>query len=217
MDWPMLRALGEEERRELLRRTRRRRFARNEILFHEGDPADSLHLLNRGRVSIRAAIRSGDAVTLAIVGTGTVLGEMALLSGANRRAATVTALEPTETLCLYQDEFDQLRREHPSVDRFLVELLAAEVRRLDARLLEALYVPAETRVMRRLLDLASLYQTDGHAAVIPLSQEVLASLAGTSRSTANQALRAAEAAGAIAVARSKIEILDLGAVEHRAR
>jgi CRP/FNR family cyclic AMP-dependent transcriptional regulator len=145
------------------------------------------------------------------------LGELALVSGANHRAATVTALEPTETLCLYQEDFDQLRREHPSVDRLLVEVLAAEVRRLDARLLEALYVPADTRVMRRVVDLAGLYGTDGRGAVIPLSQEVLAGLAGTSRSTTNQALRAAEAAGAIAVGRSKIEILDLGAVERRAR
>jgi CRP/FNR family transcriptional regulator, cyclic AMP receptor protein len=95
--------------------------------------------------------------------------------------------------------------------------LAAEVHLLDARLLEALYVPAETRVMRRVVDLAGLYRTDGRGAVIPLSQEVLAGLAGTSRSTTNQALRAAEAAGAIAVGRSKIEILDLGAVERRAR
>ena len=194
----MLRALGEQERRELLRRARRRQFARNEVLFHEGDPADSLHLLNRGRA-------------------GTVLGDLALVSDANHRAATVTALEPTETLCLYKDEFNQLRREQPSVDRFLVEILAAEVRRLDARLLEALYVPAETRVMRRLVDLARLYQTDGRGTVIPLSQEVLAGLAGTSRPTTNQALRAAEAAKAIAVGRSRIEILDLGALQRRAR
>jgi CRP-like cAMP-binding protein len=218
MDWPMLGALEEGERRELLRRTRRRRFARNEVLFHESDPADTLHLLARGRVSVRRTTPSGEIATFAVMGAGTVVGELALVSPPHRRTATVTALEPVETLSLGQEEFEELRRAHPAVDRFLVEILAEHVQRLHDRLLEALFVPAGTRVLRRLVDLARAYDGGASAAtVIPLNQEVLASLAGTSRSTTNQALRAAELAGAVAVGRSRVEIVDLDALIRRAR
>jgi len=219
MDWPMLSALAEGERRELLRRTRRRRFARNEVLFHESDPADTLHLLAKGRVSVRATTPSGEVATFAVMGAGTVVGELALVSSLHRRTATVTALEPVETLCLGQEEFDELRRTHPAVDRFLVEILAEHVQRLHDRLLEALFVPAETRVLRRLVDLARAYDDGGSSAstVIPLNQEVLVSLAGTSRSTTNHTLRAVELAGAVAVGRSRVEIVDLDALTRRAR
>jgi CRP-like cAMP-binding protein len=219
MDWEMLRALGDEERRELLRRTRRRRFARNEVLFHEGDPADSLHLVDRGRVSVRSTTPLGEVSTFAVVGPGTVLGELALMSPSHRRSATAAALEPTETLRLGQQDFEELRRAHPSVDQFLIETLIGHMQRLHERLLEALFVPAETRVLRRLVDLAHLY-ADGAPpgpVVVPLSQEVLASLAGTSRATANQALRAAEQAGSVAVGRARVEIVDLDALTRRLR
>jgi CRP-like cAMP-binding protein len=64
------------------------------------------------------------------------------------------ALEPTETLSLRRDQFEALRSAHPSVDRMLVQILAARVRRLNADLVEALFVPAETRVLRRVAALA---------------------------------------------------------------
>jgi CRP-like cAMP-binding protein len=219
MDWPMLRALVEEERRELLRHARRRRFARNEVLFHEGDPADSLHLLDTGRVSIRSTTPLGEVATFAIVGAGTVLGEFALASMPHRRTATITALEPTETLAIGQREFEALRRAHPSVDRFLIETLVGHVQDLHGRLLEAMFVPAETRVLRRLVELARLYADGARPGpvVVPLPQEVLASLAGTSRATANQALRAAEEAGSISLGRSKVEIVDLDGLTRRVR
>ena len=68
-----------------------------------------------------------------------------------------------------------------------MELLGARIRRLNERLFEGLYVPADTRVMRRLFDVAELY---GYA--IPLTQDDLAGLAGTRRATVNRVLRREE-------------------------
>src|SRR3712207_4509627 len=127
MDWPMLRVLDEEERRQLISAARRRRFARNEVVFHEGDPADSLHLLACGHVSVRVALPDGNSVTLAVAGPGQTFGELALLGRDGRRAATVTALEPCETLCVRRERFEALRRDHPRLDRLLAEILADEV------------------------------------------------------------------------------------------
>jgi CRP/FNR family cyclic AMP-dependent transcriptional regulator len=110
---------------------------------------------------------------------------------------------------LSREVFDYLRRQHPSVDRFLASLFDERLRRASARLVEALYVPAPQRVMRRVAALAEMFDPDG---VIPLTQEDLASLAGTTRPTVNRVLRQAEQVGAIRLSRSSIQILDAVAV-----
>jgi CRP/FNR family cyclic AMP-dependent transcriptional regulator len=218
MEWPMLDSLDPEERRRLLSVSRRRRFGRNEVVFHEGDPANSLHLVVSGHVSVRVAFPDGNSVTLAIIGPGQTFGELALLGRQSHRAATVTALEGCETLSLQKERFDELRLGHPRMDRLLAEILADEVRRLDGRLLEFLYLPADKRVLRRLLSLAKTYGNGSQSAVtVPLTQDVIASMAGTSRPTTNQALRAVEEAGVIAIGRSKIQIMDLPGLLRRAR
>jgi CRP-like cAMP-binding protein len=218
VDWPILHVLDDEERRRLFSVSRRRRFARNEVIFHEGDPADSLHLLASGHVSVRVATPDGDSVTLAIIGPGEAFGEFALIGRDNRRAATVTALEQCETLCVQRERFDALRRDHPRLDRMLAEILAIEVRRLDSRLLEFLYLPADKRVLRRLASLGKVYRDgDRKPVVVPLTQDVIASLAGASRPTTNQALRVVEDAGIVEIGRGRIEILDPAALVRRAR
>jgi CRP/FNR family transcriptional regulator, cyclic AMP receptor protein len=210
VDWPLLESLDPEERRALLAAARRRRFGRREVLFHEGDPGDALHLIVAGRVAVYVSTPLGDRAILAVLEPGEFVGEMALVSPAAERAATARALEPTETFALRSAEFETLRRAHPAVDRFLVEVLAATVRRLNGLLLEALYVPADKRVMRRL---ASLAPADGTP--VALTQEELAGLAGTARATANRALRSAEADGILRLRRSRIEILDHEALARR--
>ncbi|MFI5957999.1 Crp/Fnr family transcriptional regulator [Cryptosporangium sp. NPDC051539] len=221
MEWSTLSMLNEKERRELLTVARRRKFRRNEVLFHEGDPANSLHLIESGHVSVRVTTDAGDSVTLAIAGPGETVGELALLEADPSKAvrsATVTALEGCETLSLQRDRFDALRQQYPPMDRVLAQLLANQVRRLNGRLLEFLYLPADKRVLRRLANLARAYD-DGQTrpVAVPLTQEVIASLAGTSRPTTNQALRAVEEAGIIAIGRSKIEILNPAALVRKAR
>src|SRR5919107_6208391 len=99
--WSFLEGVPEADRRRLLAATHRRRFARREVLFHEGDPGDTVHLLDRGRVAVRITTPLGDVSTLRVRGPGSVIGELALLGDAGsempRRMATVVALERTET------------------------------------------------------------------------------------------------------------------------
>jgi len=52
MQWPLLDSLGDDERRRVLSSARRHRFARGEVLFHEGNPASSLHVLVAGRLAV---------------------------------------------------------------------------------------------------------------------------------------------------------------------
>ena len=131
--------------------------------------------------------------TLAVRGPGDSFGEMALVADDARRSATVAALEEAETYAVYQAEFHRLREEHPQVNQVLIAFLATEVRRQNELLLEALYVPVERRVLRRLLELVGSYEN--RAGEIPLTQEQLAELAGTSRATMNKVLQESSSAG----------------------
>ena len=177
MEWRLLEGVPEEEVRRLLQVARRRRFRRGEVVFHRDDPADSLHLISKGRFAVRVMTPLGDQATIAVRGPGESFGEMALVGQGARRSATVEALEEAETFCVYEGEFTRLRREQPQVTELVIGFLANEVRMLNERLLEALYVPVERRVLRRLNELARLYgeDADGHVE-IPLTQEELAGL-----------------------------------------
>ena len=216
MDWPVLASLPPQERRGLVAGLRRRSYDRDEVIFHQGDPADTLHLIATGHVSVRVTLPGGEFVVVAIHGPGEAFGEIALVGGPHVRSATVIALEQCETLSLGRDEFDRLRASYPGVDRFLVELLSARVERLDNYLLEALYVPAERRVLRRLLRLCEQYGGDDQRIVIPVTQEMLANLAGTTRPTANQVLRRLVANDIVSISRSQIVVLDRQSLRQRA-
>src|SRR5580704_12245945 len=100
MDWDILTSLNQDERRHILSGTRRRQFAPGDIIFHEGDPADSLHLLAAGHVTVWITTPLGESVILEILGPGAVFGELALLGHNQLRAATVRALERSETLSM---------------------------------------------------------------------------------------------------------------------
>ena len=215
MRWRLLEDVPEAEVQRLVSVSRRRRFGCNEVVFHRDDPADSLHLIARGRVVIRIISPLGDTVTIAVRGPGESFGEMALV-GAARRNATVSALEQTETLAVYKDDLEQLRREHPSVDQLLFAFLVGEVRILEERLLEALYLPVERRVLRRLRELTE-HGEDGQPVEVPLTQEELAELAGTTRSTINRVLRDEEKRGTVKLERGRTTVLDRDEIARRAR
>jgi CRP/FNR family transcriptional regulator, cyclic AMP receptor protein len=212
----LLTLLSDDERKALLSAARRRRFGRNEVIFHEGDPGDSLHVIVKGHVLVRVTTPTGDVATFGILGPGEFFGEVALLSEDATRTATVAANEPVETLSLRRQDFLELRAKNQRVAELLVEVLIAEVRRLSQHLVEALYVPVERRLMRRLLMLADSYAAD-EGSVILVTQDDLASLVGSARPTTNRVLKSLEADGVIELGRGRIEVLDRTQLERRAR
>jgi CRP/FNR family cyclic AMP-dependent transcriptional regulator len=203
----LLDLLGPDDRRALLAKMARRRYRRGDTLFHEGDPGDTVHVIDTGHVAVRTSTTSGDVATLAVLGRGTMFGELALVDPSARRTASAAALDVVETRTLHQRDFAALRTSHPDVERFVVDVLAAQVRRLTAQLVEALYVPADQRVVRRLVDVARLYEDGPGSVEIPLKQEDIASMAGTTRPTANRVLKQLEASGVVELARGRIVVV----------
>jgi CRP/FNR family cyclic AMP-dependent transcriptional regulator len=211
VDWPLLAGLPAEDVRQLLSIARRRTFARGEVVFHRDDPAESLHLVLRGHFAARVLTPLGDSVLVDVLGPGQSFGELALLLTEARRSTTVEALEAGETRSVFRDDFAVLQREHPGVKDVLLRLLAEQLRRSTDRVVEAHYVDAETRVRRRVVDLASTYDS----AVVPLTQEDVAAMAGTSRATVNRVLREEERRGTVALTRGRTTVIDLEALRSR--
>ncbi len=212
--WALLDSLPEQARREVVATAHPRSFGRGDVVFHEGDPGDSLHLVRSGMFAIRVSASDGETLTVNVVAPGEFFGELALIRAAHRprRTATVIALVPSTTLALAGSAFTALRAAHPSVDQLVVAALAQRVEELGGRLLEALYVGVDRRVYRRLLELAEVCSRTSSDGLIPLSQTDLAGMAGASRPTVNQVLQRLVARGTISLHRRQIVIEDLAAL-----
>lgn len=211
MEWEILRNLEPPERRTVLAGAIRRTYRGGEHLFHQGDLGDSVHLIERGRVAIEVVNPAGTTLILTLLAPGQCFGEQALLDGDSRRTATAVAVGAVETWELRRATFTELQRRHPEVTGVLVEMLAAQVRRLSEQLLDAYTLTAEERVLKQLTRLAESF-ADAGAATIPLTQEDLASLAGTTRPTANRALQGLVDDGRITLRRGRIEVPQLAAL-----
>lgn len=217
MEWEVLDGVPAEDVRQLLSIARRRTFRRGEVVFHAHDPADTLHLIVSGRFAVRVGTALGDVAILAVLGPGDIVGELGLIGDGARRAATVEALEAGETRSVHRPDWERLRRDHPSVGDVLTAILADRLRRVNGHLLEALYTPADTRIRRRLVELAGVYGPAEGDVLIPLRQEDLASIAGTSRATVNRVLREEEARGTVRLERGRTIVLDRAGLEKRGR
>ncbi len=213
--WRLLEPLRSEDREAFLTLARRRTFVRNEVLCHEGDPADSLHLVEHGHLAVHGSLASGASATFTILSSGDYFGELALLRTDHRRTASVTALEPSRTLVVAASAFDALCSRNPGIERIVSTLLADRIDILSRRLLETMYESLDRRVYRRLLELARAYGVSDGSATVPLSQTQLADLVGATRPSVNQVLQRLAALEVVRLSRSRIEIVDLAALERR--
>jgi len=219
MDQRLLDPLDDAERQAVLAAARRRHFKRGEVVFHDGDPGETLHLIVKGHFAVRISTPLGDVATLRVLGPGEHFGELAVLAPGPRQGS-VASLDAGETMSLHRDDFARLRATIPQLDEVLTAALVTEVRRLADALVDALYVPADRRVLRRLGELVAIYggEPPVEAPVeIAVTQDDLAQLAGTTRPTANRVLRAAEEQGVVSLSRGRIEVRDPAALARLAR
>jgi CRP/FNR family transcriptional regulator, cyclic AMP receptor protein len=210
----LLAGLSAQELQSILQGARRRRYERGEVVFRGGDPGANLHVVTQGRFVVRTESHQGHSVALAIVGPGELFGELEPLREEPTRLATVAALEPGETVAIGREDLDALRATRPAVTDFLLSILAERISAYTHRLLEALHLPADHRVLLRLLELRDIYREEG---CIPLKQADLADMAGTSRATVNRVLNEEESRGAVRLTRGRIEVLDAETLRRRVR
>lgn len=194
----------------------RRRFQRRDVIFHQGEVGDTVHLIDKGRVLVEVSMARGDVAVLSVRWPGEMIGELAVV-GAGRRTARVTALEPTETLALTQGLLAEFRAENPAVDRYFVEVLADKLVQSSDQMVDILFESVKTRVMRVLLRLVSAYDRGSLPIVVGVRQTDIAAMVGASRQSVNQSLKSAESSGVIRLRRGHTEIHDLARLRDLAR
>src|ERR1022692_4510069 len=116
MEWPSLADLSQSEALEVLKLCSRRRIGRGEFVCREGERGDRLFLLESGHALVETVTSEGNVSTCAVIGPGDVFGEQALVSGIDRRAASVVAIEPLDLLYMTRPEFERLSVAHPAVN-----------------------------------------------------------------------------------------------------
>src|SRR5580700_10874834 len=158
-------------------------LAPKQTFFVQGDPADSIFYLQKGRVRITIVSTAGKEATITLLAGGDFVGEESLAAPEGLRLATATALTACTALKIARDEMIRvMHEEHDFSDMFLKFLLARSMR-IQADLVDQLFNSSEKRLARILLLMAEFGQPGGSETTLPkISQETLAEMIGTTRS-----------------------------------
>jgi CRP/FNR family cyclic AMP-dependent transcriptional regulator len=195
-----------------------RAFGRGETIFHQGSDGDVLYLIVRGQVRIYTISQLGQELSVKIFRDGDFFGELALLDG-QPRSASAEAMRPTMTLTLHRQAFRQAVRSLPEIAYLVLEELSARLRNTNTYIEHLASHSAPQRVVRTLLDLADQHgvgQADGATRIdLHLTQDDLASLAGTTRETVNRVLSSLREQGLIQIERARVSVLNLPQLEAR--
>ncbi len=207
--------VDEEGLASLVRLMRRRRFRRNEVIFHQGDAGDLLQIVATGAVKIVLPSAEGEEAIIATLRPGDFFGELALLDGAPR-SATATAIEPTETLNLPRSTFMELHAADPTLQHALLTALAAELRRLTGHVEELHFLDLAGRLATRLARLARERGTGVEGRVEldwPYTQSDLASMIGGTRQSVNKLLAGMVHDGLLSIEHDTLVINDIERLE----
>ena len=156
----------------------------DEVLFMAGDPGDGLYRVDEGRLKVSIASASGAERILAILGPGSIVGDLAIIDGLPR-SASVTALRDCKLKFLSRAAFEKFATGEPQIYKYLLKVMASRLRDTDQIVAAGSFLPLKGRVARALLDLAHAFGNDVGAGRIvirqKLSQTDLAAMAGIAR------------------------------------
>jgi CRP/FNR family cyclic AMP-dependent transcriptional regulator len=154
-----------------------------QTFFTQGDPADGVFYLQKGRARVTVVSAVGKEATITLLTAGDFIGEESLVAPAGLRLTTATALTACTALKIARDEMIRvMHEEHNFSDLFLKFLLVRSMR-IQADLVDQLFNSSEKRLARILLLMAEFGQPGNSETTIPkISQETLAEMIGTTRS-----------------------------------
>jgi CRP/FNR family transcriptional regulator, cyclic AMP receptor protein len=158
------------------------RYAKNQKIFSQGDVADTVLFIQKGKVKITVLSEHGKEAVVGIVAEGQFFGEACLL-GVELRTATSQAMEECRITSITRSAMLATLASEPKFSAFFIAYLLSRNNRIEDDLIDQLFNSSERRLARLLLLLANFGQ-EGNAApiAITLSQETLAEMIGTTRS-----------------------------------
>ncbi|HZI11066.1 MAG TPA: Crp/Fnr family transcriptional regulator, partial [Myxococcus sp.] len=172
--------LGPADLEHLSTLVRSRRYARGEVIFHQGDVGTALYVIRTGEVAIRLSSSDGKEVILALLDRGDFFGELALLDG-EPRSTDAVAREEVDLLSLQREDFRRFLDARPQVALGLLATLSRLVRHVTQLVHDTTFLDARRRLVRVLLELARGQGQPGPGGVVipqKLTQSELANLCG---------------------------------------
>jgi CRP/FNR family transcriptional regulator, cyclic AMP receptor protein len=200
----LLDSLTPRSREFVLHRSTVRRLVAGEHLFHHGDKADCMYVVETGRLAVQITTSDGERAIIRVIGPDQVVGELALVVDGLRRTGSVVALEASIVRVIHSALFAEIRTRDPGVDRALVADLAARLAALSEQFVVNQFGTLAERVAERLLVLDAVYRHGW----IEVTQEALGAMTGGSRQAVNRILADAEAAGLLVLRRGGVKVLD---------
>jgi CRP/FNR family transcriptional regulator, cyclic AMP receptor protein len=190
-DRSLLSALPRDLSEHLFAKARPLRFAAGCAVFIAGEEGDGCYRIDQGLLKVSTLSASGGERILAIVGAGTVVGELSLLDG-GPRSATVAAIRDSELKFIDSADFRAFAEAHPQVYEHLVTLLAQRLRTANVAIAAASFLTLKGRVARAMLDLAQAFGHDiGDGRILirhEINQSDLAAMAGIARENVSRIL-----------------------------
>jgi len=154
-----------------------------ETFFCQGDKADAVFYLQRGRAKLTVVSQSGKEATITILATGEFVGEESLASIAGLRLATATSVTACTALRIGRDEMVRVMHDEPVFADLFLKFLLARSMRTQADLVDQLFNSSEKRLARILLLMAEFGKPgEPEKFIPPVTQETLAEMIGTTRS-----------------------------------
>jgi CRP-like cAMP-binding protein len=161
-------------------------LSRDGKFFSQGDPADCVFYLHKGRVKITVVSAAGKEATIRLVAAESFFGEKAMESTQGNRVTTATAITACTALRIVRQEFRRVMHEERQFSDLFSSFLLECSLRTQSDLVDQLFNSAERRLARLLLLLAEMVQSEGDVTLIPpISQEALASMIGSTRPRIN--------------------------------
>ncbi len=176
----LFQGLSVDEMEALASSSSSRSFPKNTVVIHENDPADSLFIIESGKVKVYCSDKNGKEFIMNTQSEGDYFGELALLDDSSR-SASVRTVEKSSFCIVFKDDFNRVLDEHPNIARKLIRNLAQRVRKLTADVKSLALQDVYGRVANVLTDLAE-ERGDG-TLFIPekLTQQDIADRVGASR------------------------------------
>lgn len=207
---PLFKNLDEETLRNLVREARIRSYQEGEIICYQGDSGVTCHIILKGKVRIYTTQEDGRELCVHILGPGEIVGEMAIFENLPR-SANVEALEETTTMEVHRDTLIEILLKFPTLALSLLQAMSARLRSSTTHTGEMATLPVSERLMQRLHQLAKIagkLTPDGVRILLPMTQQELADMVGTSRESVNRALAQLRRQGKIRLDRGWVVILN---------
>jgi CRP-like cAMP-binding protein len=156
---------------------------KNQTVFSQGDDANAVFYIQKGRVKLTVISKRGKEATIAILDAGDFLGEECIAAIQPQRMATAAALTPSTVLRIDRKEMVRVLHDQKAFSEVFVSYLLTRNIRFQEDLIDQLFNSSEKRLARALLLLARFGKEGTPETVIPkISQETLAEMIGTTRS-----------------------------------